>query len=284
MDNLKANKTFKIKKAKTLIVKHEDIKDLKDKQEKLKEEFYDLQYKLFAEGRRSLLIVFQGMDASGKDGLIKYLMEGLNPQGVQVTSFKHPTSRELSHDFIWRHYLALPEKGSIGIFNRSHYENVLISRVHTDLILAEKLPLEIEKKRDTNGFWNARFERINSFEKNIAGHGTKVIKFFLHLSKAEQKQRFLKRVEDRERHWKFSTSDIEERAYWNDYMNAYEKCIQATSTRDNPWYVLPADDKKSCRYIALQIIVEELRKMKPKFPATNPKQEKLFKKVIKELK
>ena len=280
MKSLKATNKFDIKKSKTLLV----IEDFKEEEKKLKEELSKLQYTLYAEGRRSVLIVLQGMDASGKDSLISNIMNGVNPQGVNVTSFKHPSALELSHDFIWRHYVALPEKGMIGIFNRSHYENVLISRVHPELVKAEKLPQAIEKKMNSEDFWKARYERINIFEKDLTEQGVVVIKFFLNLSKKEQAARFMSRIEEREKHWKFAASDIKEREYWGDYMKAYQKCIRSTSTKFAPWYVLPADDKKTCRFIALQTIVEELRKMNLKFPEVTTEQGKLLKSAGKKLK
>jgi PPK2 family polyphosphate:nucleotide phosphotransferase len=280
MKSLKVGKNFNIKKTKTSIL----VGDFKDEEKLLRQELSDLQYKLYAENRRSVLVILQGMDAAGKDSLVANIMNGINPQGITVTSFKTPSAKELSHDFIWRHYIAAPEKGMIGIFNRSQYENVLISKVHPELIKNERLPLEMEKKMHTEGFWKARYQQINDFEKNLATQGTLVIKLFLHLSKDEQAIRFLGRIENRQKHWKFSASDIEERTYWNDYMNAYQGCIRATSTKVAPWYVLPADDKKTCRFLALRLIVEELRRMNLKFPKVSPEQEKLLKSAGKKLK
>lgn len=284
MKALKGSKNFIISEAETFLFKFEDKPALKEPHHQLKKEFEDLQYKLYAEGRRSVLIILQGMDASGKDGLIKHLMDDINPQGITVTSFKHPSALELSHNFIWRHQIACPEKGKMAIFNRSHYENVLISRVHPDLVLAEKLPLEEEAKRHTEKFWEHRYDQINQFEKTLEDQGTKVIKFFLHLSKAEQRERFLERIENREKHWKFNADDIIERKYWKEYQKAYEKCIQKTSPSSIPWYILPADDKKLCRYLALEVIVEELKKMKFKFPPLTENQNKLLNKACKLLK
>ena len=280
MNSIRANSKFSIKKAKTFF----KIDNYKDEEKRLRDELSDLQYRLYAEGRRSVLIVLQGMDASGKDGLIAHIMNGVNPQGINVTSFKHPSALELSHDFIWRHYVATPEKGMIGIFNRSHYENVLISKVHPELVLAEKLPLHIEKELKTENFWKKRYERINHFEKNLIDQGTIVLKFFLHLSKEEQAKRFMERIENHQKHWKLAESDIKEREYWSDYMKAYESCIRATSTKNAPWYVLPADDKKTCRYLALKTIVTELKRLKLEFPQTTPEHEKLLLKASKLLK
>ncbi|MBL7767675.1 MAG: polyphosphate kinase 2 family protein [Flavipsychrobacter sp.] len=225
-----------------------------------------MQDKLYAHNRHSILIVLQAMDAAGKDGAIKHVMSGLNPQGVKVTSFKTPSKEELDHDYMWRHYKALPGRGEIGIFNRSHYENVLVTRVHPEYILNENLP-GIEKTEDiTPVFWEKRFKQINRFEKNLVQNGTLVLKFFLHVSKKEQKKRFLERIEDPSKNWKFASADVEERAYWNQYMEAYEEMLSATSKEQAPWFVLPADDKWFTRLCLAAIISREFDKLDPTYP------------------
>lgn len=230
------------------------------------EHLSDMQEKLYASGNHSVLIVFQAMDAAGKDGAIKHVMTGLNPQGVKVTSFKVPSKLELSHDFLWRHYLALPAKGEIGIFNRSHYENVLVTRVHPEYVLAEGIP-GIKSLKDINQkFWDKRFEDIRNFENHLAKNGTIVLKFFLHVSKKEQKKRFLERIETASKNWKFSTADLKEREFWKDYRSAYEDMLGQTSTKDNPWYVIPADDKWFSRLSIAGIIYKELEKLQLSFP------------------
>src|ERR1700733_8772115 len=197
-----------------------------------------LQSALYADNRYALLILFQAMDAAGKDGAIAHTMSGLNPQGCEVHSFKQPSVEELDHDFLWRHYMALPEYGRIGVHNRSHYENVLVTKVHPELLLKEHLPGIFSVKDVDKKFWDNRYESMCSFEKHLANNGTIIIKFFLHLSKDEQKERFLKRIDDPDKNWKFSASDVYEREFWDDYMNAYEKAIKETSTDECPWYVL----------------------------------------------
>ena len=230
------------------------------------ESISDLQYKLFAEDRQSLLIIFQGMDASGKDGAIKHIMNGINPQGVAVHSFKHPTTHELEHDYLWRHVLKLPEHGQITIFNRSHYENVLIAKVHPEIVLAERLP-GIQKVSDiTEKFWEKRYKQISAFEKNLNQNGTGILKFFLHISKKEQAQRLIDRIDDRERHWKYSSGDIVERGHWDEYQKAYESALSSTSSEKSPWYIIPADEKESARSLIGKIILEKLREMNPVFP------------------
>lgn len=228
-----------------------------------------MQDKLYAHNRHSILIVLQAMDAAGKDGAIKHVMSGLNPQGVKVTSFKTPSKKELDHDYIWRHYKALPGRGEIGIFNRSHYENVLVTRVHPEYILSENLP-GIEKPEDiTPAFWEKRFKQINRFEKNLAQNGTLILKFFLHVSKKEQKKRFLERIDDPSKNWKFSSTDVEERQFWNQYMEAYEDMLSATSKEFAPWFVLPADDKWFTRLCLAAIISREFDKLDPTYPIVN---------------
>jgi len=232
-----------------------------------------LQSALYADNRYSLLIIFQAMDAAGKDGAIAHTLSGLNPQGCEVYSFKQPSVEELDHDFLWRHYKALPEFGRIGVHNRSHYENVLVTKVHPELLLKENLPgIDTVKKVDKK-FWEHRYESIRSFEKHLANNGTVIVKFFLNVSKDEQKRRFLQRIDDPERNWKFSAADIQEREYWDDYMKAYQKAIRETATDECPWYVIPADKKWFARLAISAIILETLKGLNLKYPVL-PKDEK----------
>ena len=216
---------------------------------------------MYAHNRHAFLICLQGMDTSGKDSLIREVFKEFNPRGVVVHSFKTPNSTELEHDYLWRHYLALPEKGKFAVFNRTHYENVLVTRVHPEYILFENLP-GIEKVEDiTPQFWENRMEQMVNFEKHISLNGTKVLKFYFHMSKDEQRERLLKRLENPEDNWKFSTGDLKERALWDDYMKYYEEAINKTSTDFAPWYIIPADDKGVARYIVAKIIWEEMEKL-----------------------
>src|ERR1051325_10792984 len=204
------------------------------------EELRSFQNLLYAHNRYALLLIFQAMDAAGKDSAIKHVMSGVNPQGCQVFSFKHPSPEELDHDFLWRTTRNLPERGRIGIFNRSYYEEVLIVRVHKELLRAENLPQEI---LDDKNIWDERYRSIRDLEAHLHRNGTRIVKFFLHVSKDEQRKRFLARIDEPEKNWKFNRGDIEEREHWRDYMAAYEACLQATSTRHSPWFIVPADDK-----------------------------------------
>ncbi|KUY16934.1 polyphosphate--nucleotide phosphotransferase [Elizabethkingia miricola] len=259
-----AENKFSIKKTSTRyegkMTKDEGITLLDEEKKKL----HKLQEKLYADGSKSLLIIIQAMDAAGKDSLIEHVMSGINPQGCQVTSFKTPSSKEYTHDFLWRHYLALPEKGKIGIFNRSHYESVLICKVHPEYNLSEKVWKDVKDFDDK--FWNNRYESIRNFEKHLSENGTKVIKFFLHVSKDEQKKRLLDRINEPEKNWKFSSGDLKERALWDKYQKAYEEAINETSTEYAPWHILPADQKWFTRLTACQIITQTLEKMDLKFP------------------
>jgi len=223
----------------------------------------DLQTLLYAQNRYSLLLIFQAMDAAGKDSAIKHVMSGINPQGCQVFSFKHPSEEELDHDFLWRSARCLPERGRIGIFNRSYYEEVLIVRVHPEILAAEELPSELA---DDKNIWKNRFHSIRGFESHLHQNGTRVIKFFLHLSKEEQRKRFLKRIDQPEKNWKFSVADIEERKRWKEYMHAYEECLGATSTRESPWYAIPADDKQNARLIISRTILDTMKALKMTYP------------------
>jgi len=232
-----------------------------------------MQEALYADNRYALLIIFQAMDAAGKDGAISHTLSGLNPQGCEVFSFKQPSAEELDHDFLWRHNKALPEFGRIGVHNRSMYENVLITKVHPEMLLQEKLPGIKSVKDADKKFWKHRYESIRSFEKHLTENGTVIVKFFLNLSKEEQKKRFLERIDDPEKNWKFSAADIHEREYWDDYMKAYEKAIQETSTENCPWYVLPADKKWFTRIAISAIILDTLKGLNLKYPVL-PKEEK----------
>jgi PPK2 family polyphosphate:nucleotide phosphotransferase len=226
----------------------------------------DLQEKLYVNNRYSILIILQAMDAAGKDSVVKHVMSGLNPQGVNVTSFKTPTHPELEHDFLWRHYIALPARGMVGIFNRSHYENVLVTRVHPEYILNENLP-GITKVGDIDkSFWERRFKQINNFEKTLVDNGTVILKFHLHVSKKEQKKRFLERIDDPAKNWKFSSDDLKERALWKDYRKAYEDMLENTSMAIAPWFTVPADDKWFTRFVIANIIVSELSKLDLHYP------------------
>jgi len=227
-----------------------------------------LQDVFYAADRHSLLIIFQALDAAGKDGAIKHVMSGLNPQGCQVASFKSPSANELDHDYLWRCNIRLPERGRIGIFNRSYYEEVLITRVHPEILASQKLPAEARK----GNVWKRRFDEINNYEKYLHGNGTRVVKFFLHLSKDEQKRRFLERIERPEKNWKLSPSDVKEREHWDDYQKAYEEAITHTSTKDAPWYVIPADHKWFARIAIADIVVETLKGLKLDYPQVNDAQ------------
>ena len=234
----------------------------------------EIQEKLYASNRYSVLIVFQALDAAGKDSVVKHVMSGLNPQGVNVTSFKTPTHQELEHDFLWRHYIVLPARGMFGIFNRSHYENVLVTRVHPEYILNENLP-EIKTTKDIdNIFWEKRFKQINHFEKTLNDNGTVILKFFLHVSKKVQKKRLLERINDPSKNWKFSIGDLKERSLWKDYRKAFEDMLKNTSTSQAPWFVVPADDKWFTRIVIANIIVNELGKLDLSFPPLTDQQKK----------
>jgi PPK2 family polyphosphate:nucleotide phosphotransferase len=218
---------------------------------------------LYAHDRYALLLIFQAMDAAGKDGMIKHVMSGVNPQGCQVYSFKHPSAEDLDHDFLWRTTRSLPERGRIGIFNRSYYEEVLIVRVRKEILRAQRLP---EESFDDGGIWKGRYRSIVEFEDHLFRNGTRVLKFFLHVSKAEQRQRFLARLDDADKRWKFSAMDVRERERWDDYMRAYADCIAATTTARAPWYIVPADDKPNARLIVSQAIVAALDALDMRFP------------------
>jgi PPK2 family polyphosphate:nucleotide phosphotransferase len=225
-----------------------------------------LQNILYADDRYALLVIFQAMDAAGKDGAIKHVMSGLNPQGCQVFSFKHPSAADLDHDFLWRTTACLPERGRIGIFNRSYYEEVLIVRVHPEILANERIP-DLPKDRDR--IWESRFRSICELERHLHANGTRIVKFFLHVSKEEQRKRFLERIDDPEKNWKFSAADVEERKHWKEYMRAYGECLAATSTRHAPWYVVPADDKENARLIISEVLVDTLKGLDLRYPEVN---------------
>jgi PPK2 family polyphosphate:nucleotide phosphotransferase len=218
---------------------------------------------LYASDQFALLVIFQAMDAAGKDGAIRHVMSGVNPQGCQVFSFKHPSAQELEHDFLWRTTRCLPERGRIGIFNRSYYEEVLIARVHPEILRSEGVP---NGQTDDGALWRARYQSILDLESHLHRNGTRIVKFFLHLSKDEQRKRFLQRIDDPDKRWKFSQADLEERKYWKEYMRVYQECLSATSTSAAPWFVVPADNKENARLIVSRIIVDTLTALKMSYP------------------
>jgi len=255
----------------------------KDYHKLLKEhvsELSTLQRLHYASDRYAVLLIFQAMDAAGKDGAIRHVMSGVNPQGCQVFSFKHPSASELDHDFLWRTSQCLPERGRIGIFNRSYYEEVLIVRVHPEILRSQGLPDEL---LDEKNIWQERYRSIVDLENHLYRNGTRIIKFFLHLSKEEQRKRFLDRIDEPDKNWKFSLADIQERKFWDQYMEAYEDCLSATSTKTAPWYVVPADDKKNTRLIISQIILDTFKTLKMRYPETSSKREQELLTIRKQL-
>jgi PPK2 family polyphosphate:nucleotide phosphotransferase len=242
------------------------------------EELSSLQQLHYASNRYALLLIFQAMDAAGKDGAIRHVMSGVNPQGCQVFSFKQPSADELEHDFLWRTTRRLPERGQIGIFNRSYYEEVLIVRVHPEILRSQGLSEEL---RDEKTLWKERYRSIVDLEDHLYRNGTRIIKVFLHLSKNEQRKRFLERIDEPDKNWKFSLADIHERKYWKHYMTAYEACLNATSTDQAPWYVVPADDKENARLIVSQIVLDSLTELKMAYPKTTAKRRRELKSIRK---
>jgi PPK2 family polyphosphate:nucleotide phosphotransferase len=242
------------------------------------EELSARQNLLYAADSYSLLLIFQAMDAAGKDGAIKHVMSGINPQGCEVSSFKHPSAEELDHDFLWRTTRRLPERGKIGIFNRSYYEEVLIARVHPEILRAERLP-----QLDEKSIWKDRYRSIVNLERHLHLNGTVVVKFFLHLSKEEQRKRFLDRLKDPDKNWKFSADDLHERKFWKEYMVAYEDCLGATSTREAPWYIVPADDKLNARLIVSQILLETFKSLDLAYPKADAKRLRELKAIRQQL-
>jgi len=239
-----------------------------------------LQQLHYACGRYAMLLIFQGMDSAGKDGAIRHVMSGVNPEGCEVFSFKQPSAEELKHDFLWRTTCRLPERGRIGIFNRSYYEEVLITRVHPEILSTQNLP---KPARDTKHFWRERYRSIVDLEGHLHRNGTQIIKFFLHLSNKEQKKRFLERIDEPDKNWKFSASDIHERKYWPHCMHAYADCLAATSTQHAPWYVVPADDKDNARLIVSQIVMDALDDLRMAYPKSTPKRRRELKSIAKQL-
>jgi PPK2 family polyphosphate:nucleotide phosphotransferase len=244
------------------------------------EQLSAMQQLLYASQNHAVLLIFQAMDAAGKDGAIRHVMSGVNPQGCQVFSFKHPSVAELEHDFLWRTTRDLPARGKIGIFNRSYYEEVLIVRVHPEILHSEGLQ---DPSDSIQGFWQNRYCSISNLEKHLHCNGTRIVKFFLHISKEEQRKRFLARIDEPEKNWKFSTADLEERGFWDGYMQAYEECITATSTTDSPWYIVPADDKENARLIVSQIVLDTLEGLKMSYPKTSPERLQELQEIRKQL-
>jgi len=244
------------------------------------EELSSLQRIHYAANRHALLLIFQGMDAAGKDGTIRHVMSGVNPQGFQIFSFKQPSAEELEHDFLWRTTRRLPERGRIGIFNRSYYEEVAIVRVHPELLLSQRLPDELP---DAATIWKDRYRSILDLEDHLHRNGTQIIKFFLHLSKEEQAKRFLERIDEPEKNWKFGPADLRERKSWPLYMQAYESCMSATSTANAPWYIVPADDKQNTRLIVSRIVLEAFQELKMAYPSTTAKRRQELKSIRKQL-
>ena len=237
-----------------------------------------LQQLHYASNRYALLLIFQGMDAAGKDGAIRHVMSGVNPQGCQVSSFKQPSADELEHDFLWRTTRQLPERGKIGIFNRSYYEEVLVVRVHPEILRSQGLSEEL---RDKKTIWEERYRSIEDLESHLYRNGTRTVKVFLHLSQGEQRKRFLERIDEPDKNWKFSLADIHERKYWNQYMKAYEACLSATSSHHAPWYVVPADDKENARLIVSRIVLDSLHELKMAYPKTTAKRRQELKSIRK---
>jgi PPK2 family polyphosphate:nucleotide phosphotransferase len=242
------------------------------------EELSSLQQLHYASNRYALLLIFQGMDAGGKDGAIRHVMSGVNPQGCEVFSFKQPSAEELEHDFLWRTTCRLPERGRIGIFNRSYYEEVLVVRVHPEILRSQGLAEEL---RDEKTIWEERYRSIVDLEEHLHRNGTRIIKVFLHLSKDEQRKRFLERIDEPDKNWKFSLADVHERKYWKRYMQAYEACLSATSTRHAPWYVVPADDKENARLIVSEIVIDAFNNLKMAYPKTIAKRRRELKSIRK---
>ncbi|MGD0964683.1 MAG: ADP-polyphosphate phosphotransferase [Candidatus Acidiferrales bacterium] len=244
------------------------------------EQLSSLQQLHYASNRYALLLIFQALDAAGKDGSIRHVMSGVNPEGCEVFSFKQPSAEELKHDFLWRTTCRLPERGRIGIFNRSYYEEVLVVRVHPELLRNQGLSEEL---RDEKTIWKQRYRSIVDLEEHLHRNGTRIIKFFLHLSKNEQRKRFLERIDEQDKNWKFSLGDIHERKYWKHYTKVYEDCLQATSTHHTPWYVVPADDKDNARLIVSRIVIDALQDMKMAYPKTTAKRGRVLKSIGKQL-
>ncbi|PWA07263.1 PPK2 family polyphosphate kinase [Flavobacterium psychrotolerans] len=259
-DDFKVVSPIRLSEIPTNLRNKSDDAEKEEKLDKVQVKLSALQDVMYAHNRYGVLICLQGMDTSGKDSLIREVFKEFNPRGVEVFTFKTPNSAELEHDYLWRHYLALPEKGKFSVFNRTHYENVLVTRVHPEYVMSENLPGILSVEDITPEFWENRMEQINNFEKHITQNGTIVLKFFLYLSKEEQRKRLMRRLEEVEHHWKFSPGDLKEREHWDEYMQYYEEAINKTSKKHAPWYIVPADDKEMARYIVAKIIWEEMQR------------------------
>jgi PPK2 family polyphosphate:nucleotide phosphotransferase len=271
----------KLKERPTTIKPYCDSKKrYKERLEQHVDELSSLQNLHYASNRYALLLIFQGIDAAGKDGAIRHVMSGVNPQGCEVFSFKQPSTEELEHDFLWRTNCRLPERGRIGIFNRSYYEDVLIARVHPEILRYQGLSEEI---RDEKDIWKDRYRSIVDLESHLYRNATRTIKIFLHLSKDEQRKRFLSRIDEPDKNWKFSLSDIHERKFWQHYITAYEACLSATSTHHSPWYIVPADDKENARLIVSQIVLDTLNSLKMEYPKTTAKRRRELQSIRKVL-
>jgi PPK2 family polyphosphate:nucleotide phosphotransferase len=273
-------KPFQLKKAPTKIKDHyADKADYQDRLAEYREEIDELQSRMYAHNRYGLLLVFQALDAAGKDGTIQHVMSGVNPFGVKIHNFKRPTEAELEHDFLWRTTLALPERGTIGIFNRSYYEEVLVVKVHPEILSAtQRLPAEFSK--DLDQVWQHRYEALRDFERYLHHNGIVVVKFFLNVSKEEQADRLIARIEDPAKNWKFEEGDVRERDFWNAYQQAYEDAINETAAPHAPWYVIPADDKKNMRLIVSQIVLKTLQSLKMEYPPSSEARQKELKKFV----
>jgi PPK2 family polyphosphate:nucleotide phosphotransferase len=268
---VREGRQLNLKKRPTRCVICESKDEYKDALAKHVKQLDELQRLLYGANQYALLVIFQGMDAAGKDGAIRHVMSGVNPQGCEVISFKQPSADELEHDFLWRAEAKLPGRGRIGIFNRSYYEEVLVTRVHPELLGNEGLAARVRKDKD---FWKDRYHSIAELEKHLYRNDTRIVKIFLHLSRDEQKRRFLERIEEPDKNWKFSVADIHERTYWKDYQRAFEECLESTSKAHAPWYTVPADNKESARLIVSQIVVDALKDLKMNYPASTPERKR----------
>jgi len=278
---VQAGKNVKLEKWPTRVQPvYQSRKEYRELLAKHVEELSAQQQLQYASDSYAVLLIFQAMDAAGKDGAIKHVMSGINPQGCQVFSFKHPSTAELDHDFLWRTTQCLPERGRIGIFNRSYYEEVLIVRVHPEILRAQGIPDGLLNEQT---IWRERYRSIVDMENHLHRNGTRIIKFFLHLSEEEQRKRFIERIDDPDKNWKFSLADIEERKFWKQYMQAYEECLSATSTSDAPWYVIPADDKENARLIISQVILDTFRSLKLAYPQPGAEHLKELRAIRKQL-
>jgi PPK2 family polyphosphate:nucleotide phosphotransferase len=278
------NDTFSIHKAKTKI---KDLYEDKTEYEEMLTEYHEkmdeFQSMMYAHNRYGVLVILQAMDAAGKDGTLKAVFSGINPQGLNVHSFKRPTETEIDHDFLWRCFQVLPERGNITIFNRSYYEEVLVVKVHPEIIENyQRIPKELTK--DLNKLWKKRYEDIRNFERYLQNNGIKVVKFFLHVSKEEQAERLIERIEDPTKNWKFDDTDVKERGFWNEYQQAFEDAINATATEESPWYIIPADDKKNMRLMVADVLCEELSKLDMNYPESDAARQAELKKLIEVIK